>query len=167
MAAQLLDGTAVAQRLNVQTAARAAELTGWLGRKPCLATVLVGDDPASATYVAMKQRRCITLGLESRSVRLPSTATSAQVIAAVCGLDDDPSVDGILAQHPMPGQVDERAVFESISARKDVDGVTQASFAAMTLGTAEHISCTPVGSMRPGRRLRRRPGRQGRGGGRA
>lgn len=148
MAAQLLDGAAVAQMLNVQTAARAADLAERVGRKPCLATVLVGDDPASATYVAMKQRRSSKVGLESRSVRLPATATSVQVIAAVRGLDDDPSVDGILTQHPVPEQVDERAVFESISARKDVDGVTQASFAAMALGTAGHTSCTPGGIMR-------------------
>lgn len=113
---------ALAQMLNVQTAAHAADLTGRLGRRPCLATVLVGDDPASATYVSMKQRRSAKVGLESRSVRLPATARSAQVIAAVRALDDDPSVDGILAQHPAPEQVDERAVFESISARKDVEG---------------------------------------------
>lgn len=148
VSAQLLDGVAVAQFLNVQTAARAAGVAERTGRSPCLATVLVGDDPASATYVAMKQRRCAQLGLQSRSVRLPATATTAEVITVVRGLDEDPGVDGILVQHPVPAQVDERAVFESISPRKDVDGVTQASFSAMALGTAGHTSCTPGGIMR-------------------
>lgn len=148
VSAQPLDGVAVAQVLNVQTAARAADVAERTGRLPCLATVLVGEDPASATYVGMKRRRCAKLGLQSRSVRLPATATTAEVVAVVSGLDEDPGVDGILVQHPVPAQVDERAVFESISPRKDVDGVTEASFAAMALGTVGHTSCTPGGIMR-------------------
>lgn len=148
MSALIMDGTAVATRLYEQTAARAAELTVQLGRRPCLATVLVGDDPASATYVGMKQRRCARYGLESRSVRLPSTATTQDVLAVVAELDTDAAVDGILVQHPAPPQVDERAVFDAISAGKDVDGVSQASFAAMALGAPGHHSCTPAGIMR-------------------
>ena len=148
MPASTMDGTSVAARLYEQTAVRAAEFTRRAGRAPCLATVLVGADPASATYVAMKERRCAKFGLDSRSVRLPSTATTSDVVAAVQELDADPGVDGILVQHPAPPQVDERAVFESISPAKDVDGVTHASFAAMALGGPGHTSCTPGGIVR-------------------
>lgn len=119
-----------------------------MGRKPCLATVLIGDDPASATYVRMKRKRCERHGLDSRSVRLPDTASAAQAVDAVRELDADPTVDGILVQHPVPPQVDERAMFETIGAGKDVDGVTMTSFAAMALGAPGHTSCTPGGIMR-------------------
>jgi methylenetetrahydrofolate dehydrogenase (NADP+)/methenyltetrahydrofolate cyclohydrolase len=148
MSAVVIDGTAVATRLYEHTAARAAEVTKRIGRPPGLATVLVGDDPASATYVAMKRRRCAKYGIDSRSVQLPSTSRTGEVVAAVRDLDQDPAVDGILVQHPAPGQVDERAVFETISPAKDVDGVTRASFAAMALGLPGHQSCTPAGIMR-------------------
>lgn len=148
MPATLMDGTAVAARLSASTEQRAAAVTGALGRRPCLATVLVGDDPASQIYVRMKQRRCAALGLDSRAVVLPSSSSTADVVAAVRALDQAPSVDGILVQHPVPLHVDERAVFEAISARKDVDGVTSASFASMALGTAGHRSCTPAAIVR-------------------
>lgn len=146
MPAVLMNGTAVAERLYAETETRAAAVAIQFGRKPCLATVLVGDDPASATYVRMKQRRCARHGLESRSVRLGGTSSTEEVVAAVKALDLDLSVDGILVQHPAPAQVDERAVFEAIRPRKDVDGVTAASFSAMALGLPGHESCTPGGS---------------------
>jgi methylenetetrahydrofolate dehydrogenase (NADP+)/methenyltetrahydrofolate cyclohydrolase len=144
----MMDGTAVAAHLDQQTAARAAAVAVRIGRRPCLATVLVGDDPASATYVAMKRRRCARLGLDSRAMTMSSDATTDEVLSVVAQLDADHTVDGILVQHPVPPQVDERAVFEAVSAAKDVDGVTQASFAAMALGTPGHTSCTPGGIMR-------------------
>lgn len=148
MPATLMDGAAVAARWSAATARRASAVTGALGRRPCLATVLVGDDPASQTYVRMKQRRCAAHGLDSRAVVLPGSSSTTDVVAAVRELDQDPSVDGILVQHPVPRHVDERAVFEAVSARKDVDGVTSASFAAMALGTSGHQSCTPAGIVR-------------------
>jgi methylenetetrahydrofolate dehydrogenase (NADP+)/methenyltetrahydrofolate cyclohydrolase len=144
----VIDGSAVADHIYEETQRRADAVTARLGRKPCLATVLVGDDPASATYVRMKQRRCEKHGLESRAVRIEAEATTEQVVATVAALDSDPGVDGILVQHPAPAHVDERAVFEAVSGAKDVDGVTQASFAAMSLGTRGHHSCTPEGIMR-------------------
>lgn len=148
MPTTLMDGVVVAARLSAATERRASAVTGALGRRPCLATVLVGDDPPSQTYVRMKQRRCAAHGLDSRAVVLPGPSSTTDVVAVVRGLDQDPSVDGILVQHPVPRQVDERAVFEAISARKDVDGVTAASLAAMALGTAGHRSCTPGGIVR-------------------
>lgn len=148
MSATVMDGVAVADRLYRETKARADAVAKRLGRRPCLATVLVGADPASATYVRMKQRRCAAYGLESRAVFVDGDASTDAVVGVLAGLDADPMVDGILVQHPVPAQVDERAVFEAISGAKDVDGVTQASFAAMSLGTPGHLSCTPAGIMR-------------------
>jgi methylenetetrahydrofolate dehydrogenase (NADP+)/methenyltetrahydrofolate cyclohydrolase len=118
-----------------------------LGRFPVLATVLVGDDPASHTYVRMKAGRCAEVGITSRRVELPPDATTDDVVARVRELSADPDVDGILVQHPVPDHVDERAVFEAIDPDKDVDGVTYASFAAMALGEPRFASATPGGIM--------------------
>jgi len=147
LAANVIDGTAVADRILSDTADRATRVLETTGRKPCLATVLVGDDPASHTYVRMKTNRCRTVGLDSRRHRLPDTASTAEVVALVSMLARDDTVDGILVQHPMPPQVDERQVFDAITPSKDVDGVTKASFAAMALGGKGFTSCTPGGIM--------------------
>jgi methylenetetrahydrofolate dehydrogenase (NADP+) / methenyltetrahydrofolate cyclohydrolase len=146
--ATIMDGRRVAGDLLAETAKRAAEVLRSRGRKPCLATVLVGDDPASRTYVRMKENRCAQHGLDSRHVELPATATTGEVVDAVAALSADAGVDGILVQHPAPRTVDERAVFEAIAPAKDVDGVTAASFAAMALGLPGPVSCTPGGILR-------------------
>ncbi len=148
MTATIMDGHRVAQDLLDATAKRAAEVRRSRGRKPCLATVLVGDDPASRTYVRMKTNRCAQNGLDSRHVELPATATTAEVVDAIGALSADPGVDGILVQHPVPRGVDERAAFEAIAPAKDVDGVTGASFAAMAFGLPGPVSCTPGGILR-------------------
>jgi methylenetetrahydrofolate dehydrogenase (NADP+)/methenyltetrahydrofolate cyclohydrolase len=119
-----------------------------VGRPPKLAAVLVGDDPASVTYVSMKQRRAASAHVGSVVVRLPPAASTDEVVGAVAGLSADPTVDGILVQHPLPPQVDERAVFEAIDPAKDVDGVTMRSLAAMALGLSGFVSATPGGIMR-------------------
>ncbi|HEY3685840.1 MAG TPA: bifunctional 5,10-methylenetetrahydrofolate dehydrogenase/5,10-methenyltetrahydrofolate cyclohydrolase [Streptosporangiaceae bacterium] len=147
-AAALIDGAALARDLAADTAARAAAFTEATGRAPCLAAVLVGDDPASATYVRMKRNRCATAGIESRLVELPETTTTDGLVAAIAGLSADPDVHGILLQHPVPPRIDERAAFEAIDAGKDVDGVTMHSFAAMAFGEPGFASCTPGGIMR-------------------
>lgn len=147
MSADVIDGIAVASQILSDTAVRAAQFAEIAGRKPCLATVLVGDDPASHTYVRMKSNRCRTVGLESQSHRLSQTSTTTEVVTLVARLARDNTVDGILVQHPMPPQVDERQVFEAITPMKDVDGVTGASFAAMALGDKGFASCTPGGIM--------------------
>lgn len=147
MPATTIDGARVAHAILAETRAQAALFESGSGRKPCLATVLVGDDPASHTYVRMKTNRCRTTGLESRSHRVASAATTSDVVDLVTSLSSDDRVDGILVQHPMPQHVDERAVFEAIAPDKDVDGVTMASFAAMSLGEKGFHSCTPAGIM--------------------
>lgn len=147
MPAKIIDGAAVAEMILADIRKRATEFEHASGRKACLATVLVGDDPASRTYVRMKVNRCRTTGLNSRSHRVAPTATTGDVVELVAALSDDTSVDGILVQHPMPPQINERAVFEAISPSKDVDGVTMASFASMALGEGGFHSCTPAGIM--------------------
>ncbi|WP_328752504.1 bifunctional 5,10-methylenetetrahydrofolate dehydrogenase/5,10-methenyltetrahydrofolate cyclohydrolase [Streptomyces sp. NBC_00285] len=146
--ARLMDGTAPARRIGEDTAERAADLTGRTGQAPCLATVLVGEDPASVTYVRMKRNRCRKAGIESRHVELPSTTTTEELVGTLRGLSDDPTVHGILLQHPMGAHIDERAAFEAIAPEKDVDGVTFASFATMSFGLPGFVSCTPGGIMR-------------------
>jgi methylenetetrahydrofolate dehydrogenase (NADP+)/methenyltetrahydrofolate cyclohydrolase len=143
--ATIIDGVRVAETILAATREQAAEFATRSGRKACLATVLVGDDPASHTYVRMKSNRCRSTGLDSRSHHVAAGATTDDIVALVDALSDDDTVDGILVQHPMPTQVDERAVFEAITPSKDVDGVTLASFAAMALGGPGFHSCTPAG----------------------
>ncbi|MFJ8660101.1 bifunctional 5,10-methylenetetrahydrofolate dehydrogenase/5,10-methenyltetrahydrofolate cyclohydrolase [Streptomyces sp. NPDC093795] len=146
--ATLMDGTALARRTVEETAARAAEITRRTGVTPCLATVLVGADPASVTYVKMKQNRCAKAGIRSRHVELPAATTTEELVAAITALSEDPEVHGILLQHPVGPHIDERAAFEAIAPAKDVDGVTMASFAAMGFGLPGFVSCTPGGIMR-------------------
>jgi methylenetetrahydrofolate dehydrogenase (NADP+)/methenyltetrahydrofolate cyclohydrolase len=147
-ASRLIDGRAVASRLLAEVRQRVETLRATTGTTPCLATVLVGDDPASATYVRMKRNRCKELGLDSRLVEVRATSTTAQVVDVVAGLSLDQSVHGILVQHPMPVHLDERAVSEAITPEKDVDGVTMQSFAAMAFGGEGFASCTPAGILR-------------------
>ncbi|WP_019067830.1 bifunctional 5,10-methylenetetrahydrofolate dehydrogenase/5,10-methenyltetrahydrofolate cyclohydrolase [Streptomyces hokutonensis] len=146
--ARLMDGTALARRIVEDTAKQAADLKERTGTAPCLATVLVGADPASVTYVRMKQNRSRKAGIESRHVELPATTTTAELVATLTTLSTDPTVHGILLQHPMGEHIDERAAFEAIAPEKDVDGVTFASFAAMSFGLPGFVSCTPGGIMR-------------------
>ncbi|GHA67899.1 bifunctional protein FolD [Streptomyces tauricus] len=146
--ATLMDGTGLARRIVDKTAKRAADLTGRTGVTPCLATVLVGEDPASVTYVRMKQNRSRKAGIASRHVPLPAATTTAELIGTLTELSADPAVHGILLQHPMGHHIDERAAFEAIAPEKDVDGVTLASFSAMSFGLPGFSSCTPGGIIR-------------------
>ncbi|MFI6683965.1 bifunctional 5,10-methylenetetrahydrofolate dehydrogenase/5,10-methenyltetrahydrofolate cyclohydrolase [Streptomyces sp. NPDC050485] len=143
-----MTGTDVAKAGLDRSARRARDLVAETGVRPCLATVLVGEDPASVTYVAMKRNRCARAGIESRHVPLPSATTTAELVATIRALSADPSVHGILLQHPVPAHIDERAAFEAIDPAKDVDGVTMWSFAAMAFGYPGFASCTPGGIMR-------------------
>ncbi|GAB7059094.1 bifunctional 5,10-methylenetetrahydrofolate dehydrogenase/5,10-methenyltetrahydrofolate cyclohydrolase [Streptomyces mexicanus] len=146
--ARLMDGTALARRIVEDTARQAADLTRRTGTQPCLATVLVGEDPASVTYVRMKQNRCRTAGIASRHVALPARTATEELVATLRSLSGDPAVHGILLQHPVGDHIDERAAFEAIAPEKDVDGVTFASFATMSFGVPGFVSCTPGGILR-------------------
>ena len=146
--ARLMDGAGLARHIVERAAERAAAMTRQSGTTPCLATVLVGDDPASVTYVRMKQARCEKAGIRSQHVALPAATTTAELVATIEALSQDPQVHGILLQHPAGPHIDERAAFEAIAPEKDVDGVTTASFAAMSFGLPGFVSCTPGGIMR-------------------
>lgn len=145
---RLMVGTPLAHDLLQRSARRVARLHDTLGVTPCLATVIVGDDPASVTYVRMKQDRCRTVGIESRHVALAERTSTVDLVRVISELSSEPAVHGILLQHPVPSHIDERAAFEAIAPRKDVDGVTVASFAAMAFGRPGFASCTPGGIIR-------------------
>ena len=145
---ELMDGSTLASTALTDVAAEVQAIKERGGRPPCLVTVLIGDDPASATYVNMKRNRCRQVGMDSRLVTLPVGTTTAEAVSVVTDLSNDATVDGILVQHPAPAHVDERAVFEAITPAKDVDGVTYASFASMAFGGRIGFpSCTPAGIM--------------------
>ncbi|MDX2970806.1 bifunctional 5,10-methylenetetrahydrofolate dehydrogenase/5,10-methenyltetrahydrofolate cyclohydrolase [Kribbella solani] len=148
MTAELMIGTDLAAEMVAKAAERARASQERAGVQPCLATVLVGDDPASATYVRMKQSRSKKAGIASVSVVLPADTSTDELVAEIRKLSDDPAVHGILLQHPVPAQIDERAAFEAIDPAKDVDGVTMRSFAAMAFGDPGFRSATPGGIMR-------------------
>ena len=145
---KLLDGKTVAQKVLDRCAKRVEQIIDRTGATPCLATVLVGDDPASVTYVRMKQRRCESVGMLSMKVTLPGAITTEQLVAQLGHLSQDAAVNGILLQHPVPSQIDERAAFEAIAAAKDVDGVTIHSFGTTAFGLPGFGCCTPAGIMR-------------------
>jgi methylenetetrahydrofolate dehydrogenase (NADP+)/methenyltetrahydrofolate cyclohydrolase len=146
MAGLVLDGKAYAKELEAELTARVERLA--LQSPPVLATILVGDDPASATYVRMKGNACRRVGMESLSVTLPGTTTTDELLAAIDELNANPRVLGILLQHPVPKQIDERACFDRIALEKDVDGVTTQGFGRMAMDEPAYGSATPAGIMR-------------------
>jgi methylenetetrahydrofolate dehydrogenase (NADP+)/methenyltetrahydrofolate cyclohydrolase len=149
MSGLVLDGKAYAKELEVELQSRVKTLmekTG--GEPPILATILVGADPASATYVRMKGNACRRVGMESLSIALPEETTTEQLLTAIDDLNANPRVRGILLQHPVPKQIDERACFDRIAIEKDVDGVTSHGFGRMAMGEPAYGSATPAGIMR-------------------
>lgn len=139
---KLLDGRRVAEDIRANVAKRVEALKE-RGIVPCLATILVGDDPASVTYVRMKRNTCERVGMNSRSVRLPEETTTEELIATIQELNADEAVDGILLQHPVPAHIDERAAFDAIDIDKDVDGVTTLGFGRAAFDLPGYRSCTP------------------------
>ena len=149
MSGIILDGKKLAREMEAQLAERVQGLlvqTG--GKAPTLATVLVGDDPASAVYVRMKRNACRRIGMQSRRVELPQETSTEELLDAIGRLNDDTDVHGILLQHPVPPQVDERRCFDAIRPDKDVDGVTCHGFGRMAMGEWAYGSATPAGIMR-------------------
>jgi methylenetetrahydrofolate dehydrogenase (NADP+)/methenyltetrahydrofolate cyclohydrolase len=145
--AAIMDGKAVAQQVLQRCGERVKRIVDRAGVQPCLATVLVGDDPASVTYTRMKRKRCEDIGMRSVKVELPAETTTQQLIAEITRLANDAGVHGILLQHPVPHHIDERAAFEAIPAAKDVDGVTIHSFGTTSFDLPGFGACTPAGMM--------------------
>lgn len=148
MPAVVLDGKSLAKAMELDLAERVARLKSKRGSTPVLATILVGNDPASATYVRMKGNACERVGMASRKVTLPEETTTQELLSAIDTLNDDPAVNGILLQHPVPKQIDERACFDRIAIEKDVDGVTCLGFGRMAMKEPAYGSATPAGIMR-------------------
>jgi methylenetetrahydrofolate dehydrogenase (NADP+)/methenyltetrahydrofolate cyclohydrolase len=144
MHVQMLEGKAVVKAIEDNLAQRISNLKE-VGITPCLATILVGDDPASATYVRMKGNACKRIGIESKRIHLPEDTTTESLLRIIQDLNEDPTIHGILLQHPVPHQIDERLAFDSISIEKDVDGVTSYGFGRISFDLASHRSCTPEG----------------------
>ncbi|HUI94037.1 MAG TPA: bifunctional methylenetetrahydrofolate dehydrogenase/methenyltetrahydrofolate cyclohydrolase FolD [Chitinivibrionales bacterium] len=143
----ILDGASLAKSIEESLRPRVEAVAKKTGAVPILATILVGADPASATYVKMKGNACSRVGMQSKKVELPEATTTEQLLAAIDGLNADKNVHGILLQHPVPGHIDERQCFDRIALGKDVDGVTCLGFGRMAMGEAAYGSCTPAGIM--------------------
>ncbi|MCP8898881.1 bifunctional methylenetetrahydrofolate dehydrogenase/methenyltetrahydrofolate cyclohydrolase FolD [Gilvimarinus xylanilyticus] len=149
MSALLLDGKALAAKTEQELSTRVEALKKASGgQTPILATILVGEDPASATYVRMKGNACERIGMQSVKVEMPTETTTEQLLAKIDELNTNPNVHGILLQHPVPEQIDERACFDAIALEKDVDGVTCLGFGRMSMGEQAYGCATPKGIMR-------------------
>jgi methylenetetrahydrofolate dehydrogenase (NADP+)/methenyltetrahydrofolate cyclohydrolase len=145
----VLDGKTLSRKIEEELKARVESYARKKsGSVPVLATILAGGDPASATYVKMKGNACSRVGMESRKIVLPDGATTGELLRRIDDLNRDPRVHGILLQHPVPRQIDERAAFEAIALEKDVDGVTCLGFGRMAMGEAAYGSATPAGIMK-------------------
>ena len=147
MPSKILDGKALAQLAEEEIKLSVSKLKK-NGITPTLATILVGVDPASATYVKMKQNACARLGMDSIAVELGKETSTEELLEAIEKLNQDKNVHGILLQHPVPSQINERKCFDAINVEKDVDGVTCIGFGQMTMGEEAFGSCTPAGIMR-------------------
>lgn len=144
MAAEIIDGRAIAEEVREDVRRETEALTG-RGIVPGLATVLVGENPASATYVRMKQRACEKAGISSRDIRLDARTSEAELLSVVSELNADPAVDGILVQLPLPSLIDEQKVIQAISPNKDVDGFHPVNLGKLLAGDDAFYPCTPYG----------------------
>ncbi len=142
---QLIDGKALAKRMREEIAADVAALKAERGVTPGLAVVLVGEDPASVSYVTAKERACAEAGMRSVEVRLPESVAEDKLVAEIARLNADPEIDGVLVQLPLPRGIDTKRVIEAISPEKDVDGFTPVNIGRMMIGDKCFLPCTPHG----------------------
>ena len=147
MSAAIIDGKAFAEGLRSRVAEAAAAFAGEVGRKPGLAVVLVGEDPASQVYVRSKGKATLAAGMESFEHRLPKTISQDELVSLVERLNADERVDGILVQLPLPSQIDEQAVIASIDPAKDVDGFHVINAGRLAVGQQALVPCTPLGCL--------------------
>ena len=145
---KILDGKKVASETENLLKQRVEALKSEKGYTPTLATILVGSDPASATYVKMKGNACERVGMKSLKVELSESTTTEVLLAKISELNLNPEISGILLQHPVPDQINERACFDAIDVKKDVDGVTCLGFGNISMGEEAYGSCTPQGIIR-------------------
>ncbi|MFL2780287.1 MAG: bifunctional methylenetetrahydrofolate dehydrogenase/methenyltetrahydrofolate cyclohydrolase FolD [Gammaproteobacteria bacterium] len=144
----VLDGKKLSEKSEEDFKERVSRIKETTGSSPILATILVGDNPASATYVNMKGNACKRIGMKSLKVELSEKTTTEELINEINVLNKNKDVHGILLQHPVPNQIDERKCFDAIKIEKDVDGVTSLGFGKMSMQERAFGSCTPYGIMR-------------------
>ncbi|MBQ1901310.1 MAG: bifunctional methylenetetrahydrofolate dehydrogenase/methenyltetrahydrofolate cyclohydrolase FolD [Lachnospiraceae bacterium] len=142
--ALLIDGKQISKDIKEEVKNRVTELNS-KGQKVCLAVVLVGDDPASAVYVRNKKKACEYTGIESLSYELPGETTEEELLKLIDTLNQNPEVNGILVQLPLPKHIDENKVIEAIDPKKDVDGFHPVSVGNLSIGRPGFVSCTPAG----------------------
>ena len=147
MSAIILDGKELS-RISEESIKKKVQELSSKNIKPTLATILVGNDPASETYVKMKRNTCARVGIKSIAVELSEDTTTEELLEKIRSLNNNVNVHGILLQHPVPSQIDERLCFDEIDINKDVDGVTCLGFGNMSMGLDAYGSCTPAGIMR-------------------
>ena len=146
MSAQIIDGKALAAATKAEAAAEAAALKA-KGIEPCLAVILVGENPASQVYVRGKVKDCGECGIKSLELRMPETTTQEELLAKIAELAADKTVNGILVQLPLPKQIDERAVIDAIPPEKDVDGFSPVNVGRMQTGQPCFLPCSTVAQM--------------------
>lgn len=144
----LIDGKALAANTRMEIAAGVKEYELKSGRKPGLAVILVGDNPASVSYVTAKEKACAEVGIYSKEIRLPSTIEEATLLKTIEELNNDATIDGILVQLPLPKGFDEKKVINTIAPEKDVDGFTPINVGKMLIGEKCFLPCTPHGILK-------------------
>ncbi|MCX8052182.1 MAG: bifunctional methylenetetrahydrofolate dehydrogenase/methenyltetrahydrofolate cyclohydrolase FolD [Armatimonadetes bacterium] len=145
MAAQLLDGLTLAKEIRADVARQVERLKSERGITPRLSVILVGDDPASVTYTRMKKKACEQAGMISDLIELPADSEQETVKDLIRKLNEDKTVHGIMVQHPVPKHLDELDILSTVAVEKDVDGISAMSLGRLVLGTADFVSCTPLG----------------------
>lgn len=147
MSAQIIDGKTIAKEVRQQVKEQVAQMVAAGKSQPGLAVVIGGNDPASRIYVNSKKKACADIGMYSEEHAFPETVTESEIIATVQRLNQDPKINGILVQLPLPKQINERNVIESINPKKDVDGLHPSSVGNLLIGTPTFVPCTPEGIM--------------------
>ncbi len=147
MAAQVLDGKLLAEKVREALKQRVSSLKA-RGIEPCLAVILVGEDPASQSYVNSKERDCAEIGIKSLDKRFPESLREAELLSIIAELNADPGVHGILVQLPLPRHIDERKVIAALHPAKDVDGFTPVNIGRLVIGEPCYLPCTPHGVVR-------------------
>lgn len=148
MPATLIDGKAIGAVVRAEIKERTGAFTARTGVRPCLAAVLVGEDPASRVYVRNKGKACVEAGMLSRQVDLPATTPEKDLLEMVAQLNADASVHGILVQLPLPAHIDESKVIEAIAPSKDVDGFHPVNAGRLLIGQPGFVACTPLGILK-------------------
>lgn len=142
--AEIIDGKKISSEIKEELKEKVAQLKS-RGVEGCLAVIQVGEDPASCVYVRNKKKACEYIGIQSKSYELPESTTQEELLKLIGDLNDDPSVNGILVQLPVPEHIEEKTIINAISPRKDVDGFHPESVGSLTIGQKGFVSCTPAG----------------------